>query len=177
METQSAIAGRYHPQELHFLLPMCVCMRDSIFFFFYFFLKIYLFITCKYTIAVFRHTRRGRQISLRVVVSHHVVAGIWTLDLRKSSWVLLPTEPHWAGLTRTHYVAKADSGLLILRPSTSWSLESQAQHTLLLFSDGEPEPGLCAWLASAPTPSSDSDQASKIHTNTFLCFSYSFKFI
>jgi hypothetical protein len=43
---------------------------------FFFFLKIYLFIICKYTIAVFRHTRRGHQISLRVVVSHHVVAGI-----------------------------------------------------------------------------------------------------
>jgi hypothetical protein len=42
----------------------------------FFFLKIYLFITCKYTVAVFRHTRRGRQISLQMVVSHHVVAGI-----------------------------------------------------------------------------------------------------
>jgi hypothetical protein len=42
-----------------------------------FFFKIYLFIICKYTVAVFRHTRRGRQISLRMVVSHHVVAGIW----------------------------------------------------------------------------------------------------
>jgi hypothetical protein len=41
-----------------------------------FFLKIYLFIICKYTVAVFRRTRRGHQISLRVVVSHHVVAGI-----------------------------------------------------------------------------------------------------
>jgi hypothetical protein len=61
--------------------------------FFFFFLKIYLFIICKYTVAVFRHSRRGHQISLRVVVSHHVVAGIWTLDLRKSSRVLLPTEP------------------------------------------------------------------------------------
>jgi hypothetical protein len=30
----------------------------------------------KYTVAVFRHTRRGRQISLQMVVSHHVVAGI-----------------------------------------------------------------------------------------------------
>jgi hypothetical protein len=30
----------------------------------------------KYTAAVFRHTRRGHQISLLVVVSHHVVAGI-----------------------------------------------------------------------------------------------------
>jgi hypothetical protein len=29
----------------------------------------------KYTAAVFRRTRRGHQISLRVVVSHHVVAG------------------------------------------------------------------------------------------------------
>jgi hypothetical protein len=30
----------------------------------------------KYTVAVFRHTKRGNQISLWVVVSHHVVAGI-----------------------------------------------------------------------------------------------------
>jgi hypothetical protein len=44
---------------------------------FFFFLRfIYLFIICKYTVAVFRCTRRGHQISLRVVVSHHVVAGI-----------------------------------------------------------------------------------------------------
>jgi hypothetical protein len=38
--------------------------------------KMYLFIICKYTIAVFRHSRRGHQISLRMVVSHHVIAGI-----------------------------------------------------------------------------------------------------
>jgi hypothetical protein len=42
----------------------------------FFFFKIYLFIICKYTVAVFRHSRRGRQISLQMVVSHHVVAGI-----------------------------------------------------------------------------------------------------
>ena len=59
----------------------------------FFFLKIYLFIICKYTVAVFRHSRRGSQIFFQMVVSHHVVAGIWTLDLRKSSRVLLPTEP------------------------------------------------------------------------------------
>jgi hypothetical protein len=45
-----------------------------------FFLKkdlfIYLFIICKYTVTVFRHSRRGHQISLWMVVSHHVVAGI-----------------------------------------------------------------------------------------------------
>jgi hypothetical protein len=40
----------------------------------FFFFKIYLFIICKYIVAVFRHSRRGRQISLQMVVSH-VVAG------------------------------------------------------------------------------------------------------
>ena len=56
-----------------------------IFFFFFFSFKIYLFITCKYTVAVFRHPRTGHQISLRMVVSHHVVAGIWTHDFQKGS--------------------------------------------------------------------------------------------
>jgi hypothetical protein len=50
-------------------------LRSS-FFFNTFFFKIYLFIICKYTVAVLRHSRRGSQISLRMVVSHHVVAGI-----------------------------------------------------------------------------------------------------
>jgi hypothetical protein len=59
----------------------------------FFFFKDLLFIICKYTVAVFRHSRRGSQILLRMVVSHHVVAGIWTPDLRKSSRVLLPAEP------------------------------------------------------------------------------------
>jgi hypothetical protein len=40
-----------------------------------FFLKITLLIIYKHTVAVFRHTRRGHQISLQMVVSHHVVAG------------------------------------------------------------------------------------------------------
>jgi hypothetical protein len=30
-------------------------------------------VICKYTVAVFRHTRRGCQISLQMVVSHHVL--------------------------------------------------------------------------------------------------------
>jgi hypothetical protein len=38
----------------------------------------------KYTVAVFKCTRTGHQISLQMVVSHHVVAGIWTQDLQKS---------------------------------------------------------------------------------------------
>jgi hypothetical protein len=45
-------------------------------FIYLFFFKIYLLVICKYTVAVFRHTRRGSQISLRMAVSHHVVAGI-----------------------------------------------------------------------------------------------------
>ena len=43
---------------------------------FFIYLFIYLFIICKYTVVVFRHPRRGHQISLLMVVSHHVVAGI-----------------------------------------------------------------------------------------------------
>ena len=39
-------------------------------------LKDVLIIISKYTVAVFRWTRRGRQISLQMSVSHHVVAGI-----------------------------------------------------------------------------------------------------
>jgi hypothetical protein len=35
----------------------------------------YLFNVCEYTVALFRHTRRGHQIPLQMVVSHHVVAG------------------------------------------------------------------------------------------------------
>ena len=47
-----------------------------------------LVIICKHTVAVFRHPRRGHQISLWIVVSHHVVAGIWTQQS-----VLLTPEP------------------------------------------------------------------------------------
>ena len=47
------------------LLPQAI-------FFLFFFLKIYLFIICKYIVAVFK----GIRSLLQVVVSHHVVAGI-----------------------------------------------------------------------------------------------------
>ena len=54
-----------------------------------------LFIICKYTVAVFRHTKREHQISLGMVVSHHVVSGIWTQDFWKSNqcsyyWAISP---------------------------------------------------------------------------------------
>ena len=48
-----------------------------------FFLKKDLFIIYKYTI--FRHSRKGSQILLQMVVNHHMVAGIWTHDSRKHS--------------------------------------------------------------------------------------------
>ena len=38
---------------------------------------IYLFYICnEYIVTVFRHSRREHRISLQMVVSHHVVAGI-----------------------------------------------------------------------------------------------------
>jgi hypothetical protein len=55
-----------------------------------FFFKDLFIIIHKYTVAVFICTRRGHQISLQVVVSHHVVAGIWTQDLRKNSQCSYP---------------------------------------------------------------------------------------
>ena len=60
---------------------------------FFFFLIIYLFHVCEHTVAVFRHTRKGSQISLQVFVSHHI--GSWELNsgpLQKQS-VLLTAEP------------------------------------------------------------------------------------
>jgi hypothetical protein len=52
------------------------CTNSSVVSSFFFFFKIYLFIICKYTVAVLSYSRSGHQISLQMVVSHHVVAGI-----------------------------------------------------------------------------------------------------
>jgi hypothetical protein len=60
------------PWVTHFQNCSVTDIYDSAFLF----LKNILFIICKYTVAVFRHSRRGHQISLLMVVSHHVVAGI-----------------------------------------------------------------------------------------------------
>ena len=70
-----------------------------------FFLKIYLFNVCEYTVALFRHTRKGHQISLQMrSVSHHVVAGNWTQGLWKSNQpVLLTTEPSHQPLKMRFY--------------------------------------------------------------------------
>jgi hypothetical protein len=39
------------------------------------FLKINLFYVYEYTVAVFRHTRRGHQIPLQMIMRYHVIAG------------------------------------------------------------------------------------------------------
>jgi hypothetical protein len=57
---------------------VCVCFfKDLIicYIYMYMYIYIYIYIYDEYTVAVFRHTRRRHQISLRMVVSHHVVAG------------------------------------------------------------------------------------------------------
>jgi hypothetical protein len=58
-----------------------------------FFKKDLFIIICKYTVAVFGHTRRGCQISLWMVVSQHVVAGVWTQDLRSEEQSVPLTTP------------------------------------------------------------------------------------
>ena len=44
----------------------------------------HLFIIYKYTVAIFRHTRRGHQISLQMVMSHHVTADIGLRTSRRA---------------------------------------------------------------------------------------------
>jgi hypothetical protein len=73
---------------ISFLSPSLNSIFLSFFSFFLLFLKIYLLLYI--SVAVLRCTRRGRQILLWVVVSHHVVAGIWTQDLGKSSQCSYP---------------------------------------------------------------------------------------
>jgi hypothetical protein len=52
---------------------------------YFYFLKIYLFYVNEYNYSCLRHTRRGCQISLQMVVSHDDIAGNWIQDLWKSS--------------------------------------------------------------------------------------------
>ena len=59
---------------------------------FFLFKKDVFIIINNYTFTVLIHTRRGHQISLWMVVSHHVVAWIWTQDLWKSSQCFLSAE-------------------------------------------------------------------------------------
>jgi hypothetical protein len=51
---------------------------------------IYLFNVYDCTVAIFRHTRRGHQIPLQMVMSPNVVAWTWTQNLWKSSQCSYP---------------------------------------------------------------------------------------
>jgi hypothetical protein len=68
------------------------------------------------------HTRRGSQISLHMVVSHHVVAGIWTLDLQKSSRVLLPTEPSHQPPNEVLYELRGENSVTLVQ--SYWSAKT-----------------------------------------------------
>jgi hypothetical protein len=72
----------WHHLYLHTLHPQCL-----------FFLKICLLIIWRCTVAVFRHPRRGRQISLQMVVSHHVVAQDLNSGPLEGQSLLLTAEP------------------------------------------------------------------------------------
>ena len=79
---QVGLELRNPPASASQVLGLKTCLTTAQLFFF---LKIYLFIVCEYTVAVFRHTRRGHRIPLQMVVSHHVVAGNWIQDFWKNS--------------------------------------------------------------------------------------------
>jgi hypothetical protein len=65
----------YSPLSL--LLGSVVLVFIYLFIYLFVCLFVCLFIIIhKYTVAIFRCDRRGHQISLQVVVSHHVVPGI-----------------------------------------------------------------------------------------------------
>ena len=86
-----------------------------------------LIILCKYTVSVFRHTRGGHQILLRMVVSHNVVAGIWTSGSLEEQSVLLMAEPslqHLLLVFETGFLCITALAILdsLYRPGWLWTL-------------------------------------------------------
>jgi hypothetical protein len=83
--------------------------------FFSFFLKIYLFIICKYTIAVFRHTRRD---SVIITDGCEPPCGCWNLNsgpLEEQS-VLLTALSHLSS-PKAHFLIVAKSFPIGLYPN------------------------------------------------------------
>jgi hypothetical protein len=78
-------------------------------------LKDLFIIIYKYTVAVFRHTRRGRQISLQMIVSHHVGFEHRTFIRAVSAlthWAISPAQEHcslsqlWKTISATLVLSK-----------------------------------------------------------------------
>jgi hypothetical protein len=106
---------------------------------------IYLYIIIIVTAAVFRHTRRWHQISLWVVVSYHVVAGIWTQNLRESSQYSYPL----SHLTSTRFLflisiflCSTGKGTFFMG-SYPWT---KNYRTLLTWEKGSASPGMIPLL-------------------------------
>ena len=91
----------------------------------FFFYNLFI-ITDKYIVAVFRHTRRGHQISFWVVVSHRVVAGIWTYDLWKSSQCSWPLS-HLSSPHDNCNTGLGSGSVSKAHASHSWGSESELQ--------------------------------------------------
>ena len=68
---QAGLELRNLPASASQVLGLKACTATARLFFFQRF--IYLVYVSKYPVAVFRHSRRRRQISLKIVVSHHAV--------------------------------------------------------------------------------------------------------
>jgi hypothetical protein len=73
---QAGLELRNLPASASQVLELKVCTTTAWLLLKLFFFKDLFIIISKYTVAVFRCTRRGHQISLWMVVSYHVVAGI-----------------------------------------------------------------------------------------------------
>jgi hypothetical protein len=97
----------------------------------------------KYTVADFWHTRRGRQTSLQVVVSHHVFAGIWTQDLQKSSLCSYPL---------SHLASPWLFFLCVFReyvvPWCVWRSENNLQELVFSFPNVGPWRCYIGWLGT-----------------------------
>jgi hypothetical protein len=93
-----------------------------------------LFIVYEYTVAVFRHTRRGHQIPLQMVVSHMWLLGIELRTSGRTVSVLLAAEPSLQPLPLLSYGhLRGPRRLLGLFP-LSLTLDTSCQWPNMLYS-------------------------------------------
>ena len=87
---EGVVVGWHGPRTRLFLvtfpIPWSACSLSYPWVILIYFLKgLFVYFMYMSTITVLKHTRRGHLIPLQMLVNHHVVAGIWTQDLWKSS--------------------------------------------------------------------------------------------